>query len=114
MTNLHKYLPKLQEIIGTEQETITVKGNTYIKTPDWNSDFIIDFHDNEEVDTNYMENYEKINKDKEIESYTKEELWTMLTYYIRKDRFVEGSLNKEMRNGTIYKIVDQIIIKETE
>lgn len=114
MNNLEKYLPKLKEIIGTEQQTITVKGYTYIKTPDWESDFIIDFHDNEEIDKNYMENYELIDQTKEIEYYTKYELWTMLTYYIRKDRFVEGSLNGEMRNGTIYNLVYQITIKANE
>jgi hypothetical protein len=73
------------------------------------SDFIQDFYDSELLDIDYVENMNKFNNVINTEKISsKLDIATMLTHIVRKDRFVEGYLLKNIVNGTIYNILVKI------
>ena len=111
---LCNYLIELESVIGEEMETITVDRHgifsSYSKTPEWYGSFVLTVNESKNIDVNYQENYNKLDLKKDIEQLELKELCTLLTYHVRKDRFVEGSLYKSMVEGKIYRIVKQICI----
>lgn len=72
------------------------------------SEFISYLYENELLDLNYVDNFEKI-KDKEIADYTYEEACTALTKIIRADRFVSGELYTCVKNGSLVQVLEKIL-----
>lgn len=71
-------------------------------------EFIGYLYENELLDLNYVDNYEKI-KDKEIGDYTYEEARTALTKIIRADRFVSGELYACVKEGILAEVLEKIL-----
>lgn len=59
------------------------------------------------MDKNYIENYNLI-KDKNKNELTREEILTMLTYYIRQDRFISGLLVEGIQEGILEKLTTKL------
>ena len=72
------------------------------------SEFISYLYENELLDLNYVDNFEKI-KDKEVGDYTFEEACTALTKIIRADRFVSGELYACVKDGSMAKVLEKIL-----
>ena len=72
------------------------------------SEFISYLYENELLDLNYVDNFEKI-KDKKIADYTYEEACTALTKIIRADRFVSGELYACVKNGSLVQVLEKIL-----
>lgn len=112
MEQLKNYLNDLKSIIGKELETIEIDRHgiitTYLNPPVWIGSFIQSVHDSSSLDKNYMINMETLTQSKNISLYSYDQLWTLLTYYVRQDRFDEGLLYRSMINGTIHEIVNRI------
>ena len=71
------------------------------------SQFMKYLYENDLMDYQYVENYEKI-KDKDIEDYTYEEALTAITTIIRSDRFVSCNLYQAVKEGTLLKILQRL------
>lgn len=69
--------------------------------------FIQYFYDNNLLDQNYRENYEKI-RVKKIEEFTYQEVLTVLTKIIRSDRFVSGELYNCVKNGSMLNLIERL------
>ena len=69
--------------------------------------FIQYFYDNNLLDQNYRENYEKIGN-KKIEEFTYQEVLTGLTKIIRSDRFVSGKLYNCVKNGSMLNLIERL------
>ena len=72
------------------------------------SEFISYLYENELLDLNYVNNFEKI-KDKEIGDYTYEEARTALTKIIRADRFVSGELYACVKDGSLVQVLEKTL-----
>lgn len=70
--------------------------------------FISYFYENNLLDQQYGENYEKI-REKKIEDYSYEETLTALTKIIRGDRFVSGQIYSCVKDGTLLKLVEKLM-----
>lgn len=71
------------------------------------SKFIQYFYENDLIDQDYIENYEKI-KDKKIEEFTYDEVLTGLTKIIREDRFNSGEIYTCVKNGSMLKLIERL------
>lgn len=71
------------------------------------SRFIHYFYENNLLDQNYVENYEKI-KNKDIKDFTYEEVLTGLSKIIRGDRFISGELYTCVKNGIFLNLVERL------
>lgn len=69
--------------------------------------FIQYFYDNNLLDQNYRENFEKIGN-KKIEEFTYQEVLTGLTKIIRSDRFVSGELYNCVKNGSMLNLIERL------
>jgi len=109
MDNLEKYLEFFESCINNDKVGTIIKEEGHIPFVNYHktvSDFLQDFYDSELLDKDYVENMNKFNNiidTKKISS--KLDIATMLTHIVRKDRFVEGYLLKNIVNGTIYRIL---------
>lgn len=61
-----------------------------------------------ETDKNYIENYEKLGDHIDYGSLNKEELRTVITYYVRGERFCDGLLAGALEDGTLLKVLERI------
>ena len=75
------------------------------------SKFMEYIYNNELMDKEYLENYEKI-KDKEIKYMNYNEIITSLTFFLRGERFCGGFWYTNFKNGRILKIL--VRLKELE
>lgn len=115
MKNIKYYITCIKEEEGKDVSYTSEKNNDgsfslpYVIEPDWLGDFIEDFHNSSFIDGEYVENYETFQlRNKEVQLCTLEELKTMLTYIIRRNRFIEGTLMKSINKGDLYKIVSRL------
>lgn len=69
--------------------------------------FIQYFYENNLLDQNYAENYEKI-RNKKIEEFTYQEVLTGLTKIIRGDRFISGELYSCVKNGSMLSLIERL------
>ncbi len=60
------------------------------------------------TDKNYIENYEKLGDPIDYSSLTIEELRTVITHYVRGERFCDGLLAGALENGTLLKVLERI------
>lgn len=67
-------------------------------------DFIKDFYRSKYVDHDYMKTYRQI-KDKDISTLNKKEVCALLTAFVRGDRFSEGFLNDQLKNGRVMEVL---------
>lgn len=91
-------------IIAGKDEKITILGSN--PGPQLKK-FITYFYENNLMDQDYSENYEKI-KEKQIEDYSYEEVLTAITKVIRGDRFISGHIYKCVKNGVMLKLLEKL------
>ena len=73
-------------------------------------EWIRTFYDLDLVDENYFKNFEYI-KDKPIEALSRDEILTYLTYFIRGEKFCDGLIAANLKNGTIEKLQNNLKIQ---
>ena len=61
-----------------------------------------------ETDRNYIENYEKLGDPIDYENLNEEELRTVITHYIRGERFCDGLIAGAIENGILLKVLERI------
>ncbi len=67
------------------------------------------FYDLNLIDYDYKKHVKDDNlEEKEIELMSREEILSLLTYYLRMDRFIEGMLAGEIKSGKITKLVQRL------
>ena len=109
-----KLVETIEELKNNPEACTTVAGTTGdIIIPESNpgeklSEFISYLYENELLDLNYVDNFEKI-KDKEIADYAYEEARTALTKIIRADRFVSGELYTCVKEGILAEVLEKIL-----
>ena len=64
--------------------------------------FIKDFYRSKYVDYDYMKTYRQI-RDRDISTLNKKEVCALLTAFVRGDRFSEGFLYEQLKNGKVMK-----------
>ena len=60
------------------------------------------------TDKNYIENYEKLNRPIDYGTLNLEELRTVITHYVRGERFCDGLLAGALEDGTLLKVLERI------
>ena len=112
MNNINQHIEFLKRAIDNDLagEVVIKKGIfLYVKYSKSIGDFITDFYESDLVDYNYIDNIESI---KDVYSCDKntslQDLRTILTSIIRKDRYSEGFLLKHIKNGNLYKLLNNI------
>ena len=60
------------------------------------------------TDKNYIENYEKLGDPIDYGSLNIEELRTVITHYVRGERFCDGLLAGALEDGTLLKVLERI------
>ena len=86
---------------GTSQDPLVLPFFTYDTDV---IDFIEAFYKLGIGDVNYIEHMKSL-QGKPIDDMSEEELITVLTHYIRGDRFCEGLLASKLNDGTIQRIL---------
>ena len=61
-----------------------------------------------EPDKNYIENYEKLGGPIDYENLNMDELRTVITHYIRGERFCDGLIAGAVEDGTLLKVLMRI------
>ena len=61
-----------------------------------------------ELDKNYLDNYEKLKDSPDYQNLTKEELSTVMTHYVRGERFCDGLIAEAIEDGTLLKVLMRI------
>jgi len=104
------YFEELEERTAGELVTKNNDGSNafpYIKFNSEVRDFIKTFYNSEYVDDDYIENMNEISDYRNVnEEHTILELSTILTYIIRRDRFVTGLLLAHIEDGLIFRILN--------
>ena len=96
---------------GTAGELVTKNNDgsnafPYIRFSSEVRDFIKAFYSSKYVDDDYIENMNEISDYRNLnEEYSISELSTILTYIIRRDRFVTGLLLAHIEDGLICRIL---------
>lgn len=75
--------------------------------------FIRYFYENELLDQQYPDNYEKI-RNKKIADYSYEETLTALTKIIRGDRFVSGQIYGCFKDGSLLEVLEKLLSYATK
>ncbi len=60
------------------------------------------------TDKNYIENYEKLNHPIDYGTLNIDELRTVITHYVRGERFCDGLLAGALEDGTLLKVLERI------
>jgi len=75
--------------------------------------FVMDFYLSGIHNPNYEkfleERYIRVNELKDFSCYSKEELYAILTYMVRADRFIEGYLVNKAKEGSLYQILKYLV-----
>lgn len=104
--DLDKYINEFKKLEGKEIE-MQYDNNIsfpYIKKPDCVIEFIEEFYTFFNVDTNYEDNIRKIKHPFSLNSeLSKDEIETVLSYCVRKDRFIEGFFMEQVTSGLVSK-----------
>ena len=117
MKKIEQFLPYLKDCIGNIDECRNPNNdaNTFNIIKDSRlSEFIGTFYESNIANhdyINYLEERElKSQKDidEKFDELTLDDLYSVLTLYIRQDRFVEGKLVALAENGTLNKLVQRI------
>ena len=58
-----------------------------------------------ELDRNYIENYEKLSVPIDYDNLSEEELRTVITHYVRGERFCDGLIAEAIEDGTLLKVL---------
>ena len=61
-----------------------------------------------EIDKNYIVNYEKLGECIDYDSLSIEELRTVITHYVRGERFCDGLIARTIEDGTLLKVLERI------
>lgn len=121
-------MEKLDELIDLVKNTKTIKwggGNVIGKTdegkdilqwpyPIYPDGLFESLYELVELDRNYIENYEKLGDPIDYDNLTEEELRTVITHYVRGERFCDGLVAGAIEDGTILKILMRMKELETE
>lgn len=109
--NIKKYIEELKPYIGVELDMIYDNNISfpYIKKPKIVSDLIEEAYKDLEFDTNYEENIKNINNPFDLNVVlSHNQALTVITYCIRKNRFIEGFLMEQVSKGLISKVLLEI------
>ena len=117
MEKLEKYLEYFKNVKDTKESGKRVveynedgSVSIFVVLNEKLSSFISDFYDSNIWDKSYKEHMnilgDRVNK---LNSLTKEELATVLTYHIRMDRFFEGHLMSVANDGQLYEILKKLL-----
>lgn len=85
---------------GNDPNVIYPSYPTYDKSV---KDLMHELYEDNLLDYNFVENYELI-KDKDINTLTKEEILTYLTYIQQNEKFCDGFWEKYIEDGTLEKL----------
>ena len=61
-----------------------------------------------ETDKDYIENYEKLGDPIDYGSLSEEESITVITHYLRGERFCDGLIAGALEDGTLIKVLERI------
>ena len=115
-------MEKLDELIETVKNIEKVEwigGNIIGKTEDgkditqwpypiYPDGFYESLYDLMELDQDYIENYEKLDVPIDYENLSMDELRTVITHYIRGERFCDGLIAGAIEDGALLKILLRI------
>ena len=115
-------MEKLDELIETVKNIEKVEwigGNVIDKTEDgkditqwpypiYPDGFYESLYDLMELDQDYIENYEKLDVPIDYENLSMDELRTVITHYVRGERFCDGLIAGAIEDGALLKILLRI------
>ena len=115
-------MEKLDELIETVKNIEKVEwigGNIIGKTEDgkditqwpypiYPDGFYESLYDLMELDQDYIENYEKLDVPIDYENLSMDELRTVITHYVRGERFCDGLIAGAIEDGALLKILLRI------
>ena len=112
-------MKKLNELIDLVKNTEKIKwggGNVIGKTeegkdilewpyPIYPDGLFESLYELVELDRNYIENYEKLGDPIDYDDLSMEELRTVITHYVRGERFCDGLIAGAIEDGTLLKVL---------
>lgn len=105
---IEKYIEKFSDLINSEIEMVYDNNISmpYVQKPKCVHEFLSEVYDTIHFDKDYENNIQHIISPFEINSpLTKEDNITVLTYCVRKDRFIEGFLMESIISGLMSKLL---------